>query len=183
MKKILLMMVFLITLIVMPTSASASDKVKIYMFRGKTCEHCESALNYINNHRDEISENIELVTFEVWDNQNNAKLQDKVADKLEVDKSKNYGVPFFVIGNQYIKGYSDATTFKEILNIAESYVGNNEYKDVVEEVRREERLEVVSNTLDDLFSKPNKVVTIIVYAVFGIALVGVIAMIMFGRRS
>lgn len=183
MKKILLVLVTIFTLAIGINNVQASDKVKVYFFRGKTCEHCESALNYMDKHRDQINSNVEIVTLEVWENESNSKLQDAVADRLEVDRTKNYGVPFIVIGDKYIKGYADASTFREIMQIAEDYIDNEEYKDVVEEVRREKNLKVVSYGLDDLFSKPNKTVTIIVYSIFGIAIIGIIALIMFGRHN
>jgi len=181
MKKILTILLVL-TIILIPSSVNAKEKVTVYLFRGSTCEHCEAALQYMNKHRDEINSDVEIVTYEVWDNKNNSKLQDAVANKLEVDKSKNYGVPFIVIGEKYIKGYADGSTFKEIMEIANNYVDNSEYKDVVDEVRKELNLEVTKTTLDDLFSKPNKIVTIVVYSIFGLAVLGFASLIIFGRK-
>lgn len=182
MKRLLLVLVTLFALMIGINSVNASSKVTVYLFRGSTCEHCESALEYMDKHRDDIPENIEIVTYEVWDNKNNSKLQDLVADKLNVDKSKNYGVPFIVIGEKYIKGYAGATTFREIIEIAQNYVEDANYKDIVEEIKKENKLEVSKTTLDDLFSKPNKVVTTIIYSIFGIAILGFIALIAFSRK-
>lgn len=181
MKKILLI---LVTLILLPINASAAEqKVRIYLFRGYNCEHCESALNYMDANRELIPDNVEIMTYEVWENDNNEKLQDKVADQLNVDKTKNYGVPFFVIGNDYIKGYNDGTTFKEVLAIAKEYTsGKKEYQDVVEEIRLKENIEAKSLSLDDLFSKPSTMVTIIVYSVFGVIILGFLGMILFSRK-
>lgn len=168
----------------MPANIQAKGKVTIYMFRGNTCHVCEGALDYISAHKEELGNNIELMTYEVWQNSNNAKLQDLVADKLEVDKtSKSYGVPFIVIGNQYIKGYADASTFKEMLNIANKYVSSSEYKDVVQEAVKELGREVEKKSLDELFPEPNKIVTIIVYSIFGIAVLGILGLILFSQKK
>ena len=185
MKKILLVLVMVATMFLMPDVASASDKVKIYIFRGNTCNHCEEALNYLNNHKEEINKNVEVVTYEVFKNSNNAKLQDEVATKLGVDinDEKTYGVPFIVIGDQHITGYTGVTTFNTMMSIAEGYIDNDEYKDVVAETSKELNIKVKSMTLDELFQGPSKVATIVVYSIFGIAILGFIVMIVFSRRN
>jgi len=131
MKKILLGLTILLTLTIGLDNVNASSKVTVYLFRGSTCEHCENALEYMDKHRDEIPKDVEIVTYEVWENKNNSKLQDAVADKLKVDKKENYGVPFIVIGEKYIKGYGGASTFKEMMDIAKNYIDDVNYKDVV----------------------------------------------------
>ena len=70
MKKILILLLMITSLIVLPTTVKAeSEKITVYLFRGKTCSHCEEALEYINNHRDLIPKNVEIVTYEVWENE------------------------------------------------------------------------------------------------------------------
>jgi len=182
MKKILLGLTILLTLTIGLDNVNASSKVTVYLFRGSTCEHCESALEYMDKHRDEIPKDVEIVTYEVWENKNNSKLQDAVADKLKVDKKENYGVPFIVIGEKYIKGYGGASTFKEMMDIAKNYIDDVNYKDVVLETQKELNLEVSNATLDDLFAKPNPVVTIVIYSIFGVAILGFIALILFSRK-
>lgn len=181
MKKFLMSILFMAVLLV-PITVKAEDEVTIYLFRGDTCAHCEEAITYINKHKDELGDNIKVVTYEVWENEENSKLQDKVADKLEVDKEKNYGVPFIVIGEEYIKGYGGVSTFNKMLDIANDYVSNGEYKDIVAQTAKEEGLDVKSKTLDELFSEPSKVVTIVAYSIFGAIVLGIGAMIVFSRK-
>lgn len=171
------------SLIVLPTTVKAeSEKITVYLFRGKTCSHCEEALEYINNHRDLIPKNVEIVTYEVWENEKNAKLQDAVADYLDVDKeAKDYGTPFFVVGEEYIKGYGTGT-WQELFEIVEDYEKEGNYKDVVKKVMNNEKLEVKAQTLDDLYSEPSKTVVIVVYCIFGAIVLGFIAMIAFSRK-
>ncbi len=167
----------------MPKDVSAKNKVTIYVFRGSTCNHCEEALTYLNNHKNEIDENVEIVTYEVWDNANNSRLQDTVATKLGVDiVGKNYGVPFIVIGNQYISGYNGGSTFNKMMATATDYINDEEYQDVVSETVEELNIKVKSLTLNDLFSEPNKAVTIVIYSIFGAIILGFGAMIIFSRK-
>ena len=168
-------------MVFLPKNVFASDTITVYLFRGETCSHCEDALEYINNHRDLIPENVEIVTYEVWENEENATLMDTVADLLEVDKSTNYGTPFFVVGNEYVKGYGTGT-WEELFNYAEDYANEGGYEDVVARTIEDEKLEVESLTLDDLYSEPSPVVTIVVYCIFGAIVLGFIAMIVFSRK-
>lgn len=183
MKKILLVFLLVMSFIFIPKNVYASDKVTIYFFRGNTCEHCEDALNYFNEHKDEIDSNIEIKTYEVWKNDNNAKLQKAVAEKLGVDTtSKDYGVPFIVIGSEHIIGYSGVSTYNNILNIAKSYIDNKDYKDVVEEASQELNLKFEMLELKDLFYEPSRTVSIVVFSIFGLVIVGFIGMIVFSRK-
>ena len=181
MKKVLLILCLLTSMVFLPKNVFASDTITVYLFRGETCSHCEDALEYINNHRDLIPENVEIVTYEVWENEENAILMDTVADLLEVDKSTNYGTPFFVVGNEYVKGYGTGT-WEELFNYAEDYANEGGYEDVVARTIEDEKLEVESLTLDDLYSEPSLVVTIVVYCIFGAIVLGFIAMIVFSRK-
>ena len=181
-KKIVLILFMVTCAFLAPSIVQAEEgDITVYLFRGSTCQHCEDALEYINDHRDLIPENVEIVTYEVWDNEENATLMDTVADILEVDKTDNYGTPFFVVGREYIKGYG-TDTWEELFEIVNDYTENREYEDVVKQTIDEEKFEVESRTLDDLYSEPSPVVTIIVYCVFGAIVLGFVAMIVFSRK-
>ena len=171
------------SVVIMPLHVNAEEEtIRVYLFRGSTCEHCEHALDYINNHRDEIPDNVEIVTYEVWENDENATLMDQVATELEVDKTTNYGTPFFVVGTEYIKGYGTGT-WEELFTIAENYIENGGYEDVVAATSREYGLDIEEELLDDLYREPSPIATIIVYCVFGVIVLGFIVMIFFSRRK
>ncbi len=180
-KKFLLILLLLCVVVLPKQVNAASDTITVYLFRGETCQHCEDALEYINDHRNLIPENVEIVTYEVWNNEENATLMDTVADRLEVDKSTNYGTPLFVVGSEYIKGYGTGT-WEELFEYAEEYANEGGYEDVVAKTIKDENFEVKSLTLDDLYSEPSPVVTIIVYCVFGVIVLGFVAMIVFSRK-
>ena len=68
------------------------------------------------------------------------------------------------------------------MEIAEDYLDDENYKDVVEESVKELNKEVKPMTLTELFPEPNKVVTIIVYSIFGLIVLGFAGMIIFSRK-
>ncbi len=184
MKKLFLTIMVVLSLVLLPKEVYAKNKVTVYIFRGYDCPHCEEALENINEHKDDINENIEFVTYEVWKSENNSKLQDAVAKKLEVDtESENYGIPFIVIGNEYIIGYGGTSTYERMISKAESFIDNSDYKDVVKETINELSIEVEPTTLQDIFPEPNKIVTIVVYVIFGAAIIGFISLIVFSRKN
>ena len=181
MKKILLTLIIM-TIIVFPISVNAKEKtLTIYMFESNTCIHCEQALEYIQEHLDEIPENVEIMTYEVSENSNNAKLMNAVAEYLEVDTTSNFGTPFFVIGSEYNKGYTPGD-WENLFEIANDYIENDNYEDTVMQVIDNENLEVEARALEDALNLPNPVVTIVVYCVFGAIVLGFIALMIFSRK-
>ena len=179
MKKVLFLMMLMCFLL--PINVKAEESVTIYMFKGKTCIHCEQALEYISEHMDEIPKNVKIMTYEVTDSNDNATLMNTMADKLGVDKSDNFGTPFFVVGDKYNVGYRPGD-FEELFEIAKNYLENGEYIDKVQEEIKEENLEVKAVSLEDLLGGPSPVVTIIVYSIFGVVVLGFIALMVFSRK-
>lgn len=181
MKKILLAL-SIIALIILPLNVNAEgETVTLYMFESNTCIHCEQALDYITEHLDEIPDNLEIMTYEVSENSDNAKLMNAVAEYLEVDTTTNFGTPFFVIGTEYNKGYTPGT-WEKLFEIANDYIENGDYEDAVQEVISDEDLKVESRALEDILNLPNPVVTIVVYCVFGVIVLGFIALMVFSRK-
>lgn len=183
MKKIIILFCLVLSLAILPMSVYAEEDnvITVYLFRGATCAHCEDALDYISNHRDEIPENVEIVTYEVWENSTNRQFHNEVAKRLGMDEDDYDTVPFFVVGEEHTLGYS-VGTWEELFDIVRDYQDNGGYKDIVEEVNSELKLDVEAKTLDDLYSEPSMLVTIIVYAVFGVIILGFVAMIVFSRK-
>lgn len=183
MKKVLILFGLVLSLFVLPISVYAEEDstITVYLFRGAACQHCEDALEYISNHRDEIPENVEIVTYEVWENSINRDFHNEVAKRLGMDEDDYDTVPCFVVGEEHILGYSTGT-WEELFDIARDYQDNGDYTDIVEEVDNELQLDIEARTLDDLYSEPSMVATIIVYAVFGVIILGFVAMIVFSRK-
>ena len=93
------------------TKYKETDKqATIYLFRGQGCSHCLDLLNYLNSILDEYGNKFKLVSYEVWNNTDNADLEEKVAELLNADVQKG-SVPFLIIGDQYFIGFKGISYF------------------------------------------------------------------------
>lgn len=184
MKKIIFSLIT-IMLLVMPIYAKAEAKndVTIYMFRSTQCQHCEDALNYLNSHKEDIPEGVKLETFQVYKNTNNENLLEQIQKDLNFADKDIGSVPLFVVGDKYVFGYGSIADAKKVFNLAEEAKNSDDYKDIVQETIKKYNFKNDSMTLEKIFAEPNKVVTTIVYCVFGAIVLGFGAMIIFSRKS
>lgn len=78
MKKInRLIFLFIFTLLLIPTVNA--KEITINLFYSKTCPHCASELEFLNNYKEENS-NVKLNLYEVTENEDNSKLLDLVKE-------------------------------------------------------------------------------------------------------
>lgn len=82
-------------------------RVKIYFFRGEGCPHCQEAEEWFESIQEEMGSFFELVDYETWYNEDNAKLMQDVA---EMRGEKAEGVPYIVIGDKSWSGFSETYT-------------------------------------------------------------------------
>lgn len=184
MKKIIFSLITIMMLI-SPIYAKAESKneVTIYMFRGNTCPHCEEALEYLKSHEEEIPKDIKFLTYEVYDNSKNNDLLQRIEKKLNFKEDDIGSIPLFVVGNEYVLGYSSAADLKKVFNLAESAKDSDDYEDIVSKEIKDSNLKVNSVSIEKLIAGPNKVVTIIVFGIFGAIVLGFGAMIIFSRKN
>lgn len=115
-KKIFLMILFTTLLFFSFCFKTEAKEVNVYVFYGKTCPHCEEALKYLNSVKEEYDLNI--FKYEVWFDTENRQKMDIVSDYLDINVT---GVPFVIIDNTPILGYSDRVTdktYKYHINLA-----------------------------------------------------------------
>lgn len=137
----------LMTILFLPiNSIRAEQKIKVYMFRGEGCPHCEEALEFFDalSKRDKYNYMYDLVKYEVWNNEDNAKLMEKVAKELGEEAS---GVPYIVIGKKTFSGYSSEYD-SQIKEAIKNAYNSDDYEDVVKKVKKankktEEKIPVV----------------------------------------
>lgn len=113
------------------------DQITIYMFRGRGCTYCAKFLNFLNSIIDDYGKYFKVEAYEVWNDQNNETLLTEVANFL----GKNAGgVPFIVIGDQVFGGYDES--FNESIKQAIKNLYNSKDRyDVLEEIEKEKRKE------------------------------------------
>ena len=134
-KIIILALVFAFAFLIGQTNCYAKSKVNVYLFRGEGCPHCEEAIEWFNDtlsKDEEYSKYYELVKYEVWYDQENSELMDKVAKELGTEAS---GVPFIVIGDKYFSGFSASASPDQIKNAIKAAYDNKDYVDVVDSVK------------------------------------------------
>ena len=125
MKKVLFILAFLC----FPLFVQAKEfDVNLYFFRGEGCPHCaeeEKFLETIKNKYD----NLTIIDYEVWYNDENAELLGKVLDAFDIKKS---GVPVNVIGDTVIMGFGSNTGSR--IERAIEYYSNHEDNDQVSKI-------------------------------------------------
>ena len=127
MKRILVTMVTAAFLL-FPFAAKAEGKVKVYLFRGEGCPHCEEAVEFFGSLESDVTSRFELIQYEVWNDEANNQLMKDVASKLDDEVS---GVPYIVVGDQTFHGYTDEIG-EEIVNTINEYYENGVFIDVLD---------------------------------------------------
>ena len=163
MKKIV---VFLISLFIFVPVINAEDKyINVYLFHSSTCPHCKQELAWFDDYLDE-HDNVKLYDYEISNSENMNKYYE-VQSILDYNSN---GVPFLVIGNDVVIGFSESLSTRietlidyyllndyvdevgEYLNV-DVFVDNNDEESVLPEVDDEnnEQSEDLTNnsSLDD----------------------------------
>ena len=117
--------ILLICLLFVPCIISAKE-INIYLFYGDGCPHCEAEEEFLNEYLKENSD-VKMHTYEVWNSTENQTKFKKVQAIL--DKTAN-GVPYLVIGNNVIAGFTENSTEEKIENTINFYK-NVDYDDNV----------------------------------------------------
>ena len=148
MKKIIrLCLLLVILLFPLMVNAKGNDKVTLYLFHGDGCPHCASEIEYLNKIESKY-ENLEIVKYEVWYNDENSEFLKSIKSSFGVDNSY---VPATIIGDTIIIGYGDGTGSK--IERAIKYYLENDYIDQVERIKNNE---FVKEDLKDGFDKEEK---------------------------
>ncbi|MEF3692121.1 MAG: thioredoxin family protein [Candidatus Moraniibacteriota bacterium] len=84
----------------------AEEKVNVYFFYGEGCPHCAKEASFFSGIEEKYPE-MEIKSFEIYHNRENAKLLKEFGEYLGVDIA---GVPFTVIGSKYFSGFDTASS-------------------------------------------------------------------------
>lgn len=97
------------------------NKVNIYLFYSYTCPHCHDEIEYFKELEDKYKDKINIYKYEVMKNKDNLTMMNASKNLFEVTST---GVPFTVIGKEYILGFSE-TTKDEFTYIIDNYLNDN----------------------------------------------------------
>ena len=149
------------------------EKPAIYLFRGKGCSHCYEFLEYASSDLvKEKGNKFRLVTYEVWNNEANAELMQKVSDYFKDDAS---GVPYIVIGDKTFNGYSESMN-KEIEEAIDKLNESEEKFDVLT------KIDMKSSSKKEKKSKQDNTFTI-VFMLFATAALIVLVVTSFRKKE
>lgn len=94
------------------------NKINIYLFYSYTCPHCHDEIEYFKELEKKYENKINIYKYEVLKNKDNAALMKTTKNLFDVSST---GVPFTVIGKEYILGFSE-TTKDQIEYILDNYL-------------------------------------------------------------
>ena len=104
---ILLFMLMLIPNIVF------GKELNIYLFHGDGCPHCRDEIAFFDDYLKD-KDNIHLYKYEVWYDKDN---QEKIEEVAKITGKEADGIPYLVIGDYVITGYSDGISKKIVKRI------------------------------------------------------------------
>ena len=108
------------------------NKVPVYLFRGQGCSHCHEFLEFVASDLvKEYGDKFELISYEVWNNKENANLMEEVSEYLDDDAN---GVPYIIIGEKTYNGYSESMNDKIKTAIDDLYKSEERY-DILTEIK------------------------------------------------
>ena len=122
------LLLFLLGFVLFPMSAHAKE-ITLYLFHGDGCPHCASEITFLKDIEKKY-DSLKVVKYEVWYNENNSQLLEKVQDAFDV---KRVGVPTTVIGDTVITGFGDSTGSK--IQRAIDFYLENDYVDEVKKIQ------------------------------------------------
>jgi len=109
--------------------AKENDEITLYLFHGDGCPHCADEKAFLETIEDKYP-NLKIDKYEVWYNQENSKLLQKVAEAFEITRT---GVPTTIIGDTVLIGFGDSTGSR--IERAIQFYQENDYVDQVERIK------------------------------------------------
>lgn len=182
MKKIILCIITLLTMISFFTNVSAEEKkeeaniscakkVTVHLFWGNGCPHCEKAISYLEETiAAEYKECFNLEKHEVWYDKEGSQLMQDVATYFGEEVT---GVPYLVIGEETFGGYSSSLNEKIEKAIVDNANSDN-YVNVVEKVKNGETNNANKSGYGD---------TIVTVAIILVAIGGIYALVRASRSN
>ncbi len=122
-------LISLIVFLCLPIVVNAKEDVNIYLFHASWCPHCKDEIKFLNSLEDEY-DNINIYKYETSNN-DNYDLMMKVKNRLGLTGA---GIPFTVIGEKVLSGYSTDETTGSVIKELIAYYSENSHRDIAREI-------------------------------------------------
>lgn len=123
-----LFLFFLILFLPFGVNAKDDKEITLHLFHGNGCPHCAEELEFLNSLQEDYP-SLKVEKYEVWNNEENAEILQKVQDAFSITRT---GVPTTVIGDTVIIGFGSSTGSK--IKRAVDYYLENDYEDQVPKI-------------------------------------------------
>ena len=94
------------------------EPINIYLFWGDGCYACANMKSFFDNLDEKYNKYFNLIKYEIWHNEENRNLMYKVGNYLN---QTEFFIPFLVIGDEVITGYSESKKEYILDKIIEEY--------------------------------------------------------------
>lgn len=146
------------------------EPVKVYFFHGDGCPHCEEASKWFDSIEDEYGDYFDLVSYEVWYNEENQLLMQEVSD-FKGDNAS--GVPYILVGKySYPDGFGADSKISETQTMGDQLIER-----ILAEYQSDNRYDVMIA----MNNKPDYSTVVGIGAV--IVIVGLVAVAVISRRQ
>lgn len=127
-----ILILFLISLLFIPSVQAKENKVKLYLFYSSTCPHCAKEKKYLKE-LEKKYDNLKIYKYEVSEG-NNSHIFELVDESLN---DKNQYVPYTIIGTYSLVGFNEDTKDKIVKYIEEC--SKYECYDLVGQVKKKDK--------------------------------------------
>ena len=141
--KYLKYIVLLFVSLLLCSNVEAKENVKLYLFYDDGCPHCASEKEFLSR-LEKKYDNLDVIMYEVWYNEENSTLMNNVKAKLE--KNNQY-VPFTVIGDTSFTGFNES--FEDAIEKAVVECSKNICKDIVSMIQNGEDIDVEQEEIEE----------------------------------
>lgn len=145
------------------------EPVKVYMFRGSTCSFCEKALEWFDSIEDEYGDYFDLITYEVWNDTDNAALMEEAAEMMGDTAS---GVPYIIVGEYtYPNGFSADSI---VSSDSDQTMGDQLIERILEVYQSDNRYDVIK-AINNKPDYSNIVGTVAIIVIAGLIIIAVVS--------
>ena len=166
------------------TTTRVLEPVNMYVFYAGYCGYCSALHTYLDNELtqdEEYKDKFNVVYIEIADENGssidgNNEMYSTVADYFEYESG---GIPFYVVGDQYMSGYSEDLQ-SDIKSMIDEEYNDQKYTDVVSTLINVDDIVAPVESSEETESKKNN--NTVGYIVLGVTAVLIVAII-FGRSK